>query len=121
MKWQRPPINPQRRGRVKRVVERLFWLSDVVSTRHLADAAYPRKLRRTQRARLRSARPTETRKNLSLGADKPAAIAATMPHRRALRRRLISWLRVSLAVWRGGLCAALAGVHREPLCSPEPL
>ena len=33
------------------------------------------------------------------------------------RRRLISWLRVSLAVWRcvakGGLCAALAGVHRE--------
>jgi hypothetical protein len=33
--------------------------------------------------------------------DKPAAIAATMPHRRALgRRRLISWLRVSLAVWR---------------------
>ena len=39
MKWQRPPINPQRRGRVKRAVERLFWLSDVVSTRHLADAA----------------------------------------------------------------------------------
>jgi hypothetical protein len=56
MKWQRPPINPQRRGRVKRAVERLFWLSDVVSTPTLPTRRIHGRCAVRQRARLRSAR-----------------------------------------------------------------
>ena len=62
--------------------------------------------------------------------DKPAAIAATMPHRRALGEKAGDQLAESehLALRGeagagdrgGGLCAALAGVDREPLCSQSP-
>ena len=57
----------------------------------------------------------------------PAAIAATMPHRHALGEKAVDQLaeselgRLALGDRRGGLCAALAGVHREPLCSQSPL
>jgi hypothetical protein len=62
----------------------------------------------------------------------PAQIAARMPHRRALEEKALislaekrklgpSWrlrrARAGAGDRRGGLCAALAGVHREPLCS----
>jgi hypothetical protein len=57
----------------------------------------------------------------------PAAIAATMPHRHALGeidqlaeselgRLALRRARAGAGDRRGGLCAALAGVHREPLC-----
>ena len=66
--------------------------------------------------------------------DKPAAIAATMPHPRALGKKAVDQFAESelgrlalrgelepvLATAGGGLCAALAGVHREPLCSQSP-
>ena len=44
-----PPVNPQRRGRVKRAAERLFMLAREISTGDLAEAGYPRKVRRTPR------------------------------------------------------------------------
>jgi len=57
----------------------------------------------------------------------PAAIAATMPHRHALGEKAVDQLaeselgrlalrraRAGAGDRRGGLCAALAGVHREP-------
>ena len=57
-----------------------------------------------------------------------------MPHRRALGEKAVDQLAESelgrlalrgelepvLATGRGGLCAALAGVHREPLRSQSP-
>jgi hypothetical protein len=62
----------------------------------------------------------------------PAQIAARMPHRRALEEKALISLaeselgrlalrraRAGAGDRRGGLRAALAGVHREPLCSPH--
>jgi hypothetical protein len=56
------------------------------------------------------------------------AAQALMPHRRALGEKAVDQLaeselgrlalrtRARAGDRRGGLCAALAGVHREPLC-----
>jgi len=65
--------------------------------------------------------------------ESPAAMAATMPHRRALGEKAVDQLaeselgrlalrraRAGAGDRRGGLCAALAGVHRA-FVLPEPL
>jgi len=87
---------------------------------------------RRRRGRPRKAGRRKRSGDLVVRPDKPAAIAATMPHRRALGEKAVDQLAESelgrLALRgeagagdrRGGLCAALAGVHREPLCSQSP-
>ena len=87
---------------------------------------------RRRRGRPRKAGRRKRSGDLAVRPDKPAAIAATMPHRRALGEKAVDQLAESelgrLALRgeagagdrRGGLCAALAGVHREPLCSQSP-
>ena len=83
---------------------------------------------RRRRGRPRKAGRLKRSGDLVVRPDKPAAIAATMPHRHALGEKAVDQLAESelghLAL-RGelepvlataGLCAALAGVHREPLC-----
>ena len=76
---------------------------------------------RRRRARARKAGRRKRSGDLVVRPDKPAAIAATMPHRRALGEKAVDQLAESelgrLAL-RGEL--ELAGVHREPLCSQSP-
>ena len=85
---------------------------------------------RRRRGRPRKAGRRKRSGDLAVRPDKPAAIAATMPHRRALGEKAVDQLAESehLALRGeagagdrgGGLCAALAGVDREPLCSQSP-
>ena len=82
---------------------------------------------RRRRGRPRKGGRRKRSGDLVVRPDKPAAIAATMPHRRALGEKAVDQLaeselgRLALRGEAGaGDHAALAGVHREPLCSQSP-